>query len=96
VVRKTLKIWLILVGAYGLILLLAVIKPLEFLGVLILPLYLFPLFLDGILRIPYLAHDNPAGWGWGSPTILGWVCGGFFVATVLWLLAWFVGLFQES
>lgn len=83
-------------GGYGLLLLLSLVKPLEFLGIVFLPLYLFPMFLDGILKIPKMATDNPAGWGWGSPTLLGWVVAGVALAIVLWLVSWFIVIIWRS
>jgi hypothetical protein len=90
VVRKVFRLWLFFVLGYALVIGVSFFKPLEFLGVAVLPLYLFPLFLGGILHLPGFVTTNPAGWGWGSPTFLGWFLAGLLLILILWLLAYVI------
>ncbi len=90
---RTLKILVAILGLYGLLLLPAVFWP-SYLdspaGLLALGPFLSVYFFHH-LGIPGLLEQNGAcGWGWCSPTPVGWVFIVAFWLVLAWLIAWAV------
>lgn len=85
------KVFVLLLTAYGLALLPAVAvdgyldSPM---GVLLLVPWLSANLMDALGVPGMLVNDGQCGWGWCSPTLLGWLLVGALWALLLWLLAW--------
>lgn len=87
----TLKLLLLIVTGYGLLLLPAAIWPIYLdspahvlLLVPLLSVYMF--HSAGIPRL--LENDGLCGWGWCSPTIVGWALAAAVGLGIMWLVAW--------
>jgi hypothetical protein len=97
---KTLKIFSILVAAY--VLMIAPIyiwgdKYLNSAAGIIAVLPYLSIYLFHGLGIPGLLQQNGnCGWGWCSPTALGWIVIVIFWCGVLWGLAWLISRATRS
>lgn len=88
---RTLKVLLLLLGAYGVLLLPALVWPTYLdspAGILVLvpglSVYVFHrVGIPGLLE-----HNGLCGWGWCSPTLFGWVFIVVFWLVIAWLIAW--------
>ena len=92
---RTLKILALIVVGYGLLALLATLFPDSPVGPVLagplLSVYAFhKLGIPGLLE-----NDGLCGWGWCSPTVLGWLLAAAFWLATAWLLAWTIGSLTE-
>lgn len=91
---RTIRIFAVLVASYALLSLPAWLGPESLQGISmviyitpILAVYLFHHFgIPGLLQ-----HGGACGWGWCSPTVLGWTVLVLFWIVVVWLAAWGIG-----
>ena len=89
--RRTLKFLAALLAAYALMVMLAYLGPAslqEFTGYFVLVPFL-SIYVFHRLGIPgLLEHNGACGWGWCSPTALGWALLVVFWLAIAWLIAW--------
>jgi len=89
---RTFKILATIIVSYGLLTLLAVLFPQS--PTSLLPLVpLLSVYVFHKLGVPgLLEHDGLCGWGWCSPTWLGWLIAAVAFLTAAWLFAWGLGV----
>ena len=88
---RTLKVLALILVGFGLLALLALAFPDSPAG----PLLVGPLlsvYAFHKLGVPgLLEHDGLCGWGWCSPTALGWLLAAAAWLAAAWLVAWGIG-----
>lgn len=88
---RTLKILVALVGGYALLVLPAYLgpSPLQDISTYFFLVPFLSVHLFHHLGIPgLLEHGGACGWGWCSPTLLGWAFLALFWLGLAWLAAW--------
>lgn len=88
---RTLKILALLLAGYGLVVVPAAVWPgyLDSRAGVLLAVPLFTVYLLHRAGVPgLLEHNGLCGWGWCSPTLLGWLLAAALWLGVAWLIAW--------
>jgi hypothetical protein len=85
---RTLKCLALMLVGFGLLLLLAGIFPDSPAGIVLVGPILSVYVLHKLGVPGLLEHDGFCGWGWCSPTLLGWLVAAALWLAVAWLLAW--------
>lgn len=88
---RTIKIFVLLVLAHGLLVLLATIVPGSPLDSALLAPLLVVYALHKVGVPGMLESDGLCGWGWCSPTGPGWLAVAVLSVATAWLVAWALG-----
>ena len=86
-----LKILALILAAYGLLAIFAAVRPVdsESAAGVLLAIPLLSVYVLHSAGVPgLLQHNGLCGWGWCSPSILGWMFAAALWLGIAWLVAW--------